>query len=169
MFTISRGNLGIGIMISIILLTICFKNGEENLKEYSSTITIISLGISYIVFFMAVVISGILNILLGIRNDFVALVFIIIIYCFLLYFGMNVKRLRNGFTFLNKKLQNQIFDFLMINLGAFMLILLVIWENSELSVNRQMFLTIAVVSILMLITIQKSFQVYYKHKQTYHG
>lgn len=164
MFTISRGNLGIGIMISIILLTICFKNGEENLKEYSSTITIISLGISYIVFFMAVVISGILNILLGIRNDFVALVFIIIIYCFLLYFGMNVKRLRNGFTFLNKKLQNQIFDFLMINLGAFMLILLVIWENSELSVNRQMFLTIAVVSILMLITIQKSFQVYYKQK-----
>ena len=163
-FAIVRGNLEIVIMICIILLTICFKNGEKNFKEYSSTITIISLGISYIVYFMAVVISGILNIMLGIRNDFAALVFIIIMYCFLLYLGMNVRRLRNGFTFLNKKLQNQNFDFLMINLGAFMLILLVVWKNSELSVNRQVFLTIAVVSILMLITIQKSFQVYYKQK-----
>ena len=164
MFVISQGSLALGIVMTILLLTMNFKQTGEQQFECSNTITVLSMAISYIIFFIAVVVNGIPCILLKVSTDNISIIFIVIIYCVLLHLIMNIKRLRNGFIFFNKKIKGQFFEFLIMYFGAIFLILLVIWKNNEILATRQMVFSITIASILMFLTIQKSFQVYYKQK-----
>ena len=163
-FAIIKGNFISGIVVFIACLTLIMKKDIINTKNYSVAVTILAWGISNSIFFIAVTASSIPNLLLKISNDSVAFVFISIIYTLIMHWAMNIKKLKNGLIFLNEKLQNEFFDVLMINLGAILLFLITILKNSELLLARQITIAILTLSILMFLTIQKSFQVYYKQK-----
>lgn len=160
---IKKANLFMGIIITSILMTIILKTIENN-EEYTEALTIVSLGLSYIIFFIAVMINGIPNILLKITNNYIALIPIEIIYALLIYFIMKTNKFRNGFTFLDKKIKNDFFNIMILNLGAMMIFFLIILENAELIKTTQISAGMVTLSIITFLTIQKSFQVYYKQK-----
>ncbi len=162
-YIILKMNLFIGIIITSILITITLKIFERK-EKYTENMTIISLGISYVIFFIAVTLNGIPNVLLRISNDYVTAITIIIIYFCLLYFTMNARKLKNGFTFLNKQLKDEFFNMIILNLGAMMLFFIIILDNIDLIKTTQISMGMVALSIIMFLTIQKSFQVYYKQK-----
>ena len=155
-----NGNELNGIIITLLLLILLF----DWVSTDTMSFTILSLGISYVIFFASVVISGILNILFNVKNDIIAFLCISIIYCMLLNCIMSRKKIKNGFSFLNKKNKSNFFDLLMINLSIIVLFCIVMLKNCDILLINQMAIFVVILSIIMFITIKKSFQVYYKQK-----
>lgn len=155
-----NGNELNGIIITMLLLILLF----DWLSTDTMSFTIVALGMSYIIFFVAVVISGIVNILFNIKNDIIAFLCISLVYFILLFRVMSLNKIKNGFSFLNKRNKNNFFDLLMINLSVIVLFCIVMLKNCDILLINQMAIFVVILSIIMLITIKKSFQVYYKQK-----
>lgn len=155
-----NGNELNGIIITLLLLILLF----DWVSTDTMSFTILSLGISYVIFFASVVISGILNILFKVKNDIIAFLCISIIYCMLINCIMSRKKIKSGFSFLNKKNKSNFFDLLMINLSIIVLFCIVMLKNCDILLINQMAIFVVILSIIMFITIKKSFQVYYKQK-----
>ena len=159
-----QGGLACGAIVSILILWITFKNFGGNEKNYNISTVAISICISNIVFFLSIIIYGIPSIMLKLHNDFVALIFMSGIYWILLYCIMHIKRFNKGLTFLSKKIKGDFFDVLILNLGAIILFFIEILKNSNFNKKPEFFAELLTLSIIMFLTIQKSFQVYYKQK-----
>ena len=65
---------------------------------------------------------------------------------------------------MNKRNKNDFFDLLMINLSIIVLFFIVILRECDTLSTNQMAIFVVILSIIMFITIKKSFQVYYKQK-----
>ena len=78
----------------------------NNKIEYSVVITVISLAISFVLFDISMIISGIIIFMLGLNDNQInvdspiILLSIIVIELFLLHFIFKIKRFKNGFSFL---------------------------------------------------------------------
>ncbi len=149
-----------GTMITLLLLIVLFDKVGYNTTSY----TIISFGISNLIFFLSVMISGIPGVLFRVYNFNISLVIIIIIYILLLFFVMKSKRIKYGFSFLTSKSKNDYFDFVMISLSVIILFLIVVLKNNDFLITERMGIFVIMFAIIMFITIKKSFQVYYKQK-----
>ena len=90
-----NGNELNGIIITLLLLILLF----DWVSIDTMSFTILSLGISYVIFFASVVISGVLNILFNIQNDIIAFTFISITYCVLSFSIMSCKKIKMAFLF----------------------------------------------------------------------
>ena len=149
-----------GTMITLSLLIVLFDKVGYNTTSY----TIISFGISNLIFFLSVMISGIPGVLFRVYNFNISLVIIITIYILLLFFVMKSKRIKYGFSFLTSKSKNDYFDFVMISLSVIILFLIVVLKNNDFLITERMGIFVIMFAIIMFITIKKSFQVYYKQK-----
>ena len=149
-----------GTMITLLLLIVLFDKVGYNTTSY----TIISFGISNLIFFLSVMISGIPGVLFRVYNFNISLVIIITIYILLLFFVMKSKRNKYGFSFLTSKSKNDYFDFVMISLSVIILFLIVVLKNNDFLITERMGIFVIMFAIIMFITIKKSFQVYYKQK-----
>ena len=149
-----------GVAITLLLLILLFDKAGHNMALY----TIVSFGISNVIFFISVMISGVPCVLFNVNNVNISFGIIIAIYFFLLFGIMKSKKIKNSFSFLNNKSKNDYFDFVMINLSAVVLFLIVILKNCDFLITEQMGIFTIILSIIMFITIKKSFQVYYKQK-----
>lgn len=149
-----------GTMITLLLLIVLFDKVGYNTTSY----TIISFGISNLIFFLSVMISGIPGVLFRVYNFNISLVIIITIYILLLFFVMKSKRIKYGFSFLTSKSKNDYFDFVMISLSVIILFLIVVLKNNDFLITERMWIFVIMFAIIMFITIKKSFQVYYKQK-----
>lgn len=149
-----------GTTITLLLLIVLFDKVGYNTTSY----TIISFGISNLIFFLSVMISGIPGVLFRVYNFNISLVIIITIYLLLLFFIMKSKRIKYGFSFLTSKSKNDYFDFVMISLSVIILFLIVVLKNNNFLITEQMGIFVIMFAIIMFITIKKSFQVYYKQK-----
>lgn len=149
-----------GTMITLLLLIVLFDKVGYNTTSY----TIISFGISNLIFFLSVMISGIPGVLFRVYNFNISLVIIITIYILLLFFVMKSKRIKYGFSFLTSKSKNDYFDFVMISLSVIILFLIVVLKNNDFLITERMGIFVIMFAIIMFITIKKSFQVYYKQK-----
>lgn len=151
-------------ILLVILLTITFYKTTKNPIGYSIVATVLALSISNIIFFISVLLNGLPNIIFKIQNDYIAFLFIISIYFLLMYLIMKIKRLKNGFSFLNKKAQSEFFDVLIINLSAIILFCMAVLGNYDILIADKMGFCIIIFSIVMFITVKKSFQIYYKQR-----
>lgn len=160
----SLGNVLNSMICLVIFLSLIFSKYSKKDIGYSSLIIMVSLSINYSVFIMATAISFVPSVVLNIRNDYINLVVIIIIYAILINSFSKVKRLKQGFLFLQKKLDNEYFDVLILNVSIVILFSFVLLENyNKVSIDNFGFGFIAF-AIIMFITIQKSLQLYYKQK-----
>lgn len=147
-----------------ILIGIVFSKVTKNNIGYSILITTISLTINYIVYFIALGISFIPNVIFRINNNFITLSIIIVIYSVLTCLIFKVKRFNKGISFLQKNLKNRDTDIIVLNISIIILFCITLLSNYEEIVTSNFGISIIIFSIIMFITIQKSLQLYYKQK-----
>lgn len=165
LWTMIQAGFACGIVAIILFFTIIFNKYVFYKSNNSIVMTVLGLGISNIICFISTAISGILNLILKLKNDYIALIFIGVVYVWIISIFMNINKIKNGLIFLNKKFQSEFFEFLMLELGSTILLGIIILKNSELIMQTmQIVFAIAILSIITFLTIQKSFQVYYKQK-----
>lgn len=151
------------IIYTIFSLTIVLCKTEKVHFGYALIINLISLGINYVLFFMAIVISGITN---GFRlkNDTIDIIIILIIYVFIISMFILQRRLKNGFSFIQENVKNGDVDNIILNISVIIIFCVTFFMNINVMQLNNIFIAIILISIIMFITISKSFQLYYKHR-----
>lgn len=147
----------------ILLLSSLYSLSTKRNIGNSILITLTSLSINYIIFFVSVVISIIPNIILTIQNDYTSLLLIFFIHSILLYSLFKIRRFKDGFAFLHKNLKNEYFDILILNISVTILFSSIMLTNLNVLFTRNLFFGFIAFSIVMFITIKKSLLLYYKH------
>lgn len=163
LFKILYGFIYYIICLILILGIIISKIGKVNIGQSILSI-IISLSLSYVLFFQAVQLSFIPNVLLEVKSNFLCLVIILIIYSILNYLFLRIKRFSKGIVFFQEKLKNEYIDILVLNISIITLFCIILISNYKQIVTSNLGFSIIIFSIIMFITIQKSLQLYYKQK-----
>ena len=168
-FIRSSSNFLYSTLLLIFLLSIVFAVNSKNDMAYSLCIIVISLSISYILYFFTIVISYIPSVILinhNIDEIYAALILLPTTYIIVLYLFLKIKRFKNGFAFLQKKLEDDYFDILILNVSIIILFItiLIVTTDYELEITKNFTLTIVLSMIIMFITIQKSLKLSYKQK-----
>ena len=148
----------------ILLLSTLFAIETKKKIGYSVLINIIALSINYILFFIALAISFIPNVIFKITNNLIGICIVLANYTILIYLFLRKRRLKNGFVFLHKKLENDNMDIIILNISIIILFAIIIISNYEKIIMRGMIFGFITFSIIMFITIQKSLHLYYKQK-----
>ena len=132
---------------------------------------VISYSINYIMFFVAITVTYIINRLVAIKNDYLNLTIMLLIQSFLLFRMLKIKRIKNGISFLNdsrkdRNMSNDFLNIIMLYISLVIVFVSVIFSNGEQYVNLSEELSIAFIifSIIMFLTIKKSIEAYYKQK-----
>ena len=149
----------IGLFISLIFVVKTKKD-----FAYSMLITTVSLSANYIIFGISILGNFLINRIININSEYVNLLIIIIIYLTLFILLLNVKRLKQGLSFLQKKLKNEYFDIVILNVSTTIIFCIMILSNYSELVSRTIGTAFIIFAIIMFITIQKSLQIYYKQK-----
>ena len=163
-FFSTQGGFTIGVIVSSLILWVFLKGIGENGENNNISPVVIGICISNIVFFLSTAIYAVPSIILGIYNDLIALGIMTIIYYVILYLIMHIKKFNKGLTFLSKKIKGDFFDVLILNLVAIILFFIETVKKSNFDKKPEFFLEVITLSVIMFLTIQKSFQVYYKQK-----
>ena len=157
-------NFSYCIISEIILMGCLFFIKTKNKLGYSLIITIISLSINYIMFAISIFLNFVIFFILGIKNDYVNVLLIVIVYLTLVKGFLKIRRFKKGFAFLQYKLKNEYFDILFLNMSCIILLSIIILSNYEMMKSRTFGIGFIIFSVIMLITIQKSLQLYYKER-----
>lgn len=164
-FIESKSNRFYGLVYLIIFLTFVLCKTKKINVGYALVVNLISLGINYIIFFIAVTISGIISSFTFMSN--IANIFMIfIVYIALLKIFFMQKRLKNGFDFIQKNIKDDNVDNIILSVSVIIIYFVAFLTNpnfTEVKVNST-FIAMILISIIMFITISKSFQQYYKHR-----
>ena len=152
------------IICLFLLLSILYTNITKNLFGTSLLITIITISINYILFFIAILISFLPNLFLHIKNDVLSLLLINSIYTILICFLFRIRRFKDGFAFLQNNFNTEHFDILILNIGSTLLLCSIILTNLNLKLRKSLFFIFIAFSAIMFLTIQKTLTMYYKHK-----
>ena len=154
-------SLTLRIVLVILINILLFK--KEIL--YTIIITIISYCINYTIYLLVVIIAFLPNALFMIKNDYISLIIILLIYIFIIIKFFKMKRLKYGFTFLNNKLKDSNLSLLILNICMMILFLELMFQNIPLLEIKETGTLLIVSLIYMLIAIYQSFKLYYKQKQ----
>ena len=153
----------ISILCLVLLLTSLYSLVLKYKFEHSILITIISLSINYILFFIAIITNFICNLILAIQNDYLNVFLMISIHTVFLYSVFKIRKFKSGFTFLNKKF-NEYFDILILNISVAILFSFIMLSNFDIVFTASLLFGFIAFAIIMFITIQKTLTMYYKHK-----
>ena len=82
----------------------------------------------------------------------------------LIVFIWRLKRFKHGIAFIKNTKDDEQLNLMVFNLSSMILILVVIISNYKESMTSKFGVVLIIFSIIMFITIQKSLQLYYKHK-----
>ena len=130
---------------------------------YSLVVSLISLGINCMLFFIAVTICGIINRFVKIGSIATAIL-IFLLYIVLLKIFFIPKKFKNGFNFIQKNIKDSNVDNIILNISAIIIFFITFIAYIDYSARIDAFLAVVLVTIIMFITISKSFQQYYKHR-----
>lgn len=147
-----------------ILLATCFSYFTKNKLGYSTLISTLSLSINYIFYSLAAIICFIIFKIIKIENDYIVMLFIALIYTTLVMLIFKIKRLNKGVSFLVKNKENEYFEIFILNISATIFCCFIMLTNFNIEFMRAALIYLIIFSIIMLVTIQKSLQLYYKQK-----
>lgn len=154
-----------GIVYAVVLVSISFSLILRKNIGYSIIISVISEAINQIIFFIALSIRYIVNsTIVGTKNEYIQLSIILIIYILLMQIFYRVRRLKKGLAFLQERENNQYLDAIILNISVAIIFIITVIANYNQIVTEKMLAILIIFSIIMFITIQKSLQLYYKHK-----
>lgn len=130
---------------------------------HSLVIVFVSLCINSIFFLFAVIISYLtyfINFTNNILFSFFTIIFLYILFWLLFW---NFRKFKHGFSFINSKINSDYLDIIVLNISIIIFSLFIFIPK----INYYFFLNVIelfiVLSIIMAITIYKSFSLYYKH------
>ena len=155
-------NYFISLICSILIVSIIFSENNNMLNALWTTI--ISLAINYVISFCTIIISFIVNVIIQINDNYVNLGIIIVSHIALLYNVLKMKRLKYGLSFLKGSKENDYIDILVLNVSVTILVSTIIILNSSIILARDLAPGLIISVIIMIITIQKTLQLYYKQK-----
>lgn len=135
---------------------------------YSIIISVIAYAITFVVQTIATVIQFIpyklLYKIFNKENTYISLVIISIIQIALLYGFFKIKRFKNGFSFLNNKLNDEIAEIIVLNIGIIVMMLYCLMGTYHDEITKNLLITFFVLGLIMFFTIQKMLTMYYKQK-----
>ena len=131
---------------------------------YSILLITIALAINYIILFLTTVLTFPINIFYNIKNDYINLMLIIIIYLILICLLFKIKKFKHGFLFFKRNIENEYIEIWVLNISSIILFSSIIFNSSNFQITRKLFIGFIIFSIIMFITIQKSLQLYYKQR-----
>ena len=152
------------IIFLILLISILFRILSKQRFAYSLLITIISLSINYIIFFMSTFVAFNIVLIFRIEKIYISLLLILGCYLSLIYIFTHIRRFKKGFIFLQKNMKNEYLDILILNVSIVILFCITILSNYNAVSSNTFGFSFIIFSIIMFITIQKSLQLYYKQK-----
>lgn len=148
----------------VIMISVLFSAKSKYNLSYSLGITTFSLAINYILFAISTFFAFIVFFALNIRNDYINLTIILMIYMILYFALFKIERIKRGFAFLKRQSKNEYFSLLLLNISCVILFSIVILSNYNQLLSKRLTLALIILAIMMAITIQKSLQLYYKQK-----
>ena len=152
------------ILFLIMLLTIiAYFNIKKNIG-FLIIVMLISFSINYCIFSIAIILNFFINILIGLKGDFLNLLVIMIIQILILSTILKIKKFKYGISYLKENMENNYTETLILNISVILLFSAIMIVNADISVAKGLVLEIIISSIIMFITIQKSLQLYYKQK-----
>ncbi len=157
--------------LSIIIICLLYgcTLGKITKKQigYSVVTTILSYAICEICLVSSAIITFPLYKLIGINNYYLNLFIVLVVLLILLYAFFKIRRFKNGFDFLCKKLSNDFADIIVINISIAVILIAcllgTIFEGIE-EIRRNLLVTFIILGIIMIIIIQKVLTMYYKQK-----
>ncbi len=157
-------NSYMSIICLILLLSALFSIITKGNFGYTTLTTIISASINYILFFVGIIITYIVNKIYIIKNDYINLILMLLIQAILLYRILKIKKLKHGISFFYKSSQDEYFDIIILNVGVILLFTFIILVTVNVDITKNFLISFIIFAIVMIITIYKSIQLYYKKK-----
>lgn len=157
---IKSDNMVIVVILTSFIMSICCKDKFI----YSLLVNIVSMAINQILLFLAIIIIYYPYKIFQIENEYINFINIMIINAMLLFLFWKIKRIKNGMNFLKKNRNSEYLMMLVLNISIIILFIIVIIQNYQEGVTSKFGTVLIIFSIIMFITIQKSLQLYYKHK-----
>ena len=151
------------ILIQILFIGALYSFLKKSKIEYSLIIVAISSSITNIIYFVAITLNYIINTVLVI-NNFINLLIILIFYVLISHSIFKLKRLKNGIVFLTQNLKNEYFDILILNLSMIILFAFTMFVSLDKDFTVKLLFIFILFIAIMIVTIQKSLQLYYKQK-----
>lgn len=151
-----------GVVFIILFLSFYLCKTKEINIGHSVIVNLLSLGINYTLFSIAVIICGIINNLIKIENLWMA-ISILLLYIALFKMFFIPKKFKNGFDFIQNNIKDGTMDNIILNISAIIIFFVTFLTNTNSIKANNIFIAIILISIIMFITISKSFQLYYKH------
>ena len=158
-----KTNKFFGVIYFILLLTMFLRFRKKVNIGCSVIVNIISLGINYVLFSISVIFTGIISDFITIKNLNIA-IFVFTFYIILQKIFFIPQKLKNGFSFIRKNFKDDNIDNIILNISVCIIFLITFLSYIDFTARRELFITIILISIIMFITISKSFQLYYKHR-----
>ena len=147
------------ILISLISFLI-----HNNFKIFHSlVITFLSLCINLVLFFIAAMTNFILITITSIHNLTLSFIVIMSLYFLLINIIFKFNRLKYGISFINKSFNNETLTLIILNISTVILIFFILLPRLSNYFTINVAATLVPLSIIMAITIYKSFSLYYKH------
>lgn len=162
-----RNKIGetIQIMSLMMFIALIFSNKTNRNIGYSIMITTISISVNYIICLISASINYFIFRFFNV-NNYIILVGILSIYILLYKVVYSVKKLKRGIAFFKKNEHNEYLGLVILNIATAIFFSLAIFGNMKMNMEvvKSLFVYIIFFTVIMLITIQKSLQLYYKQK-----
>ena len=160
-------NQFLSVIVLCLLYGIILGTITKNKIGYSLITTIISYAICLVLFVISTTIEFILYKLFVIKDDYINLLIIALVQFGLIWSVFKIRKFKNGFDFLYKKINNDFFDIIMINVSVavilvYCLIGTIFEEIDEITKNLSSAFIILVIT--MGIILPKTLKMYYKQK-----
>lgn len=134
-------------------------------KRISIIITnLIANAIVYLIFPLAATMEFVIKMVLNINNETLDLLIVLLIELIIILIFFKIRRFTKGLDFLYNKSNNEYIEIIMINISCFMIFLYCILGADQENMTKRIFITLAILSIIMIIMIQKTLTLYYKQK-----
>ena len=148
-------------LVQLIFIKMIIEDSSKNVLIGN----LISNAITYVLWGIAGVI-GFLNMILKINNSIIRVALTSAVSFILLSLFMRMKRITNGLTFLDKKTQNDYLDIIVVPICTFLILAYCIVGNyyEGFIITKQIFVTFALLAIILFIMIQKTITMYYKQR-----
>lgn len=157
-------NAFLNLILLVLINGIILAKLNKNKIGYSIIVTLISYSICMMCHGIAVIIVYVPYKLIHIENQYLNLIFILIIQFVFIYRIFKIKRLKNGFDFLNNKLNNENTDIIAINLFVIVMLIYCLTGSIYDEITKNLLITFIILGITMVAVIQKTFVIYYKQK-----
>ena len=162
-----RNKIGetIQIMSLMMFIALIFSNKTNRNIGYSIMITTISISVNYIICLISASINYFIFRFFDV-NNYIILVGILSIYILLYKVVYSIKKFKRGIAFLKKNEHNEYLGLVILNIATAIFFSLAIFGNMKMNMEvvKSLFVYIIFFTVIMLITIQKSLQLYYKQK-----